>query len=262
MKKLQNRDSKVPMMENKVAIVTGANSGIGKATVHRLAREGTRIVLADLVDAADEAKAIVAEGGEALAVKVDVRDEAQVKGLFDHTLSNFGGVDILVNCAGVCHRMLVASAPLEEWNLMFDVNLKGTFLCCRAAIPIMQRGGSGAIVNIGSELGLVGLQAFAVYGATKAGVIHFTRALAVECATDGIRVNCVCPGPTDTPMLRTGVAPTPDPEARLREIIEPIPMKRIGKPEEIANAICFLLSTEASYMTGSIVVVDGGISVL
>ena len=126
----------------------------------------------------------------------------------------------------------------------------------------MRNAGSGAIVNIGSDLGLVGCQTFAVYGASKAGVIHFTRALAIECATDGINVNCVCPGATDTPMLRAGVASTPDPEARLRDIIEPIPMKRLGKAEEIANVIYFLLSDEAVYMTGSIVTIDGGITVL
>ncbi|MGH6953799.1 MAG: SDR family NAD(P)-dependent oxidoreductase [Alphaproteobacteria bacterium] len=247
-------------MKGKVAVVTGAASGIGKATAERLGREGAKLVLADLADAEPVGEVVRGRGGEAIVVSTDVSDESQVKRLFARARADFGRVDVLVNAAGISRRTLAVDTRLEVWDRLLDVNLKGTFLCCREAIILMRGAGGGSIVNIASELALVAVPRLTAYAASKAGVMQLTRGLAVEHAKDGIRVNCVCPGPTDTPMLSRGIESMADPEAARRGQVEGTLFGRLGRPEEIANVIRFLASDEASFMTGSIVVADGGVT--
>jgi NAD(P)-dependent dehydrogenase (short-subunit alcohol dehydrogenase family) len=179
--------------------------------------------------------------------------------MVDAVVARAGRVDVLVNAAGIGtpRPVTIDEATLAEWNELCAVNLTGTLLCCRGVIPVMRRGGGGAIVNIASELGLVGSPRSAMYGATKGAVVQLTRALAVDHAPDHIRVNCVCPGPVDTPLLRRGVARASDPEAKLRAEMSSTLLGRLGRPEEIASVIHFLASDEASFVTGSALLVDG-----
>ena len=250
------------MTRGSVAIVTGGASGIGLATARRLAREGARVAIVDRADAEAAARAIAAVDGEAWAVRADVADEAQVRAMVDAVLSRATRVDALVNAAGIGspRPVTIDEATAAEWQELCAVNLTGTFLCCRAVIPAMRRGGGGAIVNVASELGLVGAPRSAMYGATKGAVVQLTRALAVDHAADRIRVNCVCPGPVDTPLLRRGIERAADPDAKLRREIDSTLLGRLGRPEEIASVIHFLASDEASFVTGSIVVADGGVT--
>jgi NAD(P)-dependent dehydrogenase (short-subunit alcohol dehydrogenase family) len=250
------------MRQGSVAIVTGGASGIGRATAERLAREGACVALADRADPEEAARAVTALGGTAWAIRTDVAQEGEVRAMVDAVLSRAGRVDVLVNAAGIGtpRPVTIDEATIAEWHELCAVNLTGTFLCCRAVIPALRRGGGGAIVNIASELGLVGSPRSAMYGATKGAVVQLTRALAVDHAPDHIRVNCVCPGPVDTPLLRRGVARAVDPEAKLRAEMSSTLLGRLGRPEEIASVICFLASDEASFVTGSIVVADGGVT--
>ena len=250
------------MKRGSVAIVTGGASGIGRATAERLAREGACVALVDRTDPAEAAQAIAAAGGEAWGIRTDVADEGEVRAMVDAVVARAGRVSVLINAAGIGtpRPVTIDEATMAEWHDLCAVNLTGTFLCCRAVIPIMRGGGGGAIVNIASELGLVGSPRSAMYGATKGAVVQLTRALAVDHAPDHIRVNCVCPGPVDTPLLRGSVARAADPEAKLRAEMSSTLLGRLGRPEEIASVIRFLVSGEASFMTGSIVVADGGVT--
>jgi NAD(P)-dependent dehydrogenase (short-subunit alcohol dehydrogenase family) len=245
-----------------VAIVTGGASGIGQATARRLAQAGMRVALADRTDPGPAARAIVAEGGDAWGVQADVTDPEQVGAMVAGVVARAGSLYALVNAAGIGSPRSVTldQATLAEWHALCAVNLTGTLLCCRAAIPAMRRGGGGAIVNVASELGLVGAPGNAMYGATKGAVIQLTRALAVDHAAEGIRVNCVCPGPVDTPLLRGTVDRAPDPAAKMRAEVSSTLLGRLGRPDEIASVIRFLVSDEASFVVGSIVVADGGVT--
>ena len=246
-------------MERKVAVITGGNSGVGWAVAQRLTKEGVRVVLADIEDARTRAQNIADElGGEALAVTTDVADANQINELYERCWSAYGRLDYLVNCAGVDRVNTVADATLEEWDWIVGVNLRGVFLSCRAAIPLMKRSGGGAIVNIGSTFAFTGNPKSAVYSATKGGVHQLTKCMAVDHTAEGIRVNCVAPGPVDTPMLQKEVSEHADPEAMQADMLSGLSIKRAATPEEIANVVWFVLSDEASYMTGSIVVADGG----
>jgi NAD(P)-dependent dehydrogenase (short-subunit alcohol dehydrogenase family) len=250
------------MKRGSVAVVTGGASGIGRATAERLAREGACVALVDRADPEEAARAIVSAGGEAWGIRTDVADEGEVRAMVDAVVSRARRVDVLVNAAGIGtpRPVTIDEATMAEWHDLCAVNLTGTFLCCRAVIPIMRGGGGATIVNIASELGLVGSPRSAMYGATKGAVVQLTRALAVDHAPDHIRVNCVCPGPIDTPLLRRGVARAADPEAKIRAEMNSTLLGRLGRPEEIASVIHFLASDEASFVTGSIVVADGGVT--
>jgi meso-butanediol dehydrogenase / (S,S)-butanediol dehydrogenase / diacetyl reductase len=250
------------MKRDSVAIVTGGASGIGLATAARLAREGARVAVVDRADPELAVRGIVDAGGDAWGIRADVADEGQVGALVESVLSQAQRVDALVNAAGIGtpRPATIDAAPLADWQALCAVNLTGTILCCRAVIPAMRRRGSGVIVNIASELGLVGAPRSALYGATKGAVIQLTRALAVDHAADQIRVNCVCPGPVDTPLLRGTAARSADPAANMRQQIDSTLLGRLGRPDEIASVIHFLVSDEASFMTGSIVVADGGVT--
>lgn len=247
-------------MKQKVSIITGAQSGIGLATARRFAAEGATVVLADVKDASPAANELVGTGAQARFVQTDVSNASQVEALLEQTLSAYGHLDVLVNNAGLELPKRITDTTEAEWDRLMDVNLKGVFLCSRAAIPAMQRQGGGVIVNVGSELGLVGGSEIAAYCATKGGVVQLTKAMAVDHAADGIRVNCVCPGPVATPLLEATISGSTDPEKERLSILDKTLMKRFGHPTEIASAILFLASDESSYMTGSILVVDGGVT--
>jgi NAD(P)-dependent dehydrogenase (short-subunit alcohol dehydrogenase family) len=247
-------------LADKVAIVTGGGSGIGAAIATTFAREGARVTITgrrkELLD--EIADAIAAAGGHALAVPGSVTDEADVQRAVQATLATFGRVDVLVNNAG----SLLHAAPLHEttdeiWDGMMDVFLKGVFRFSRAVIPHMQRQGGGSIVNIGSVLGLKASLGFPVhpYAVAKAGVAMLTKTIAVHYAKDGIRCNCVAPAVTETPLLESRLA---DPAVR-NAMEARVPLGRLGRPDEIAQAVLHLASDEAAWTTGAILTVDGGI---
>jgi NAD(P)-dependent dehydrogenase (short-subunit alcohol dehydrogenase family) len=245
-------------LKDKVAIITGAKSGIGFATALRFSAEGAEVVVADVRAGHQEVREIAKRGGEALFVQVDVSSEPQVRALIEKAVAAYGRLDVLVNNAGVELAKKVTDTGEAEWDRLMNVNLKGVFLCSKAAIPVMQRQGGGVIVNVASELGLVGGSEIAAYCASKGGVVQLTKAMAIDHAADGIRVNCVCPGPVSTPLLEAIIGASSDPEEERRRIAEKTLLKRVGQPEEIANVIAFLASDESSYMTGAAVLVDGG----
>ncbi len=250
------------MTVEKSIIVTGAASGIGRATVRRLAADGARVMMADRDELSSLADELRAAGGDITACRVDVTMADQVEAMVHDARTAYGRINGLVNCAGIVVSKLLEDTTEEDWDRQLDVNLKGIFLCCRAIIPVMREDGGGVIVNIGSDLGMVGGPMTPAYCASKGGVLQLTRALAVDHAADGIRVNCVCPGPVETPLLRSIDDTVPDPEAEHRRVIESTLLKRVGQPEELAGVIRFMLSDDASNMTGSIVVADGGLTAI
>jgi NAD(P)-dependent dehydrogenase (short-subunit alcohol dehydrogenase family) len=248
-------------LSGKVALITGAGSGIGRVAAELFAAEGAAVVVADLVaDAArDTSVAITSKGGRAEAVTVDVADEGQVAGMVAAAVEAFGGLHVLFNNAGIFpgDDGGVLDTPPSTWDRVMQVNLKGVWLGCRAAVPAMIDSGGGSIVNVASFVALMGAATAQVaYTASKGGVLAFTRELAVEYARSGIRANALCPGPIDTPLLAELMA---DPARRQRRMVH-IPMGRLGRPEEIARAALFLASDDSSFMTGSALVVDGGIT--
>lgn len=254
------------MKRGDVAIVTGGASGIGLATAQRLAREGWCVAVVDRADPEPAARAIAAAGGEAWGVRTDVADEGQVGAMVESVLSRAGRVDALVNAAGIGspRPVTIDEATMAEWNALCGANLTGTFLCCRAVIPAMRRASRGLIVNVASELGLVGAPRNAMYGATKGAVIQLTRALAVDHAAHGIRVNCVCPGFVETDMWTTvsaelGALSGVVAEEFTRRRLATVPLGRMERPEDVANVIGFLASSKAGYMTGQAISVDGGL---
>jgi len=248
-------------LEGKVALVTGAGSGIGKVAAERFAAEGAAVVVADLAVAEAESVAagIADSGGTARAVEVDVADESQTEAMVAATVSSYGGLHVLLNNAGIFpdDDGGVRDTPPATWQRVMEVNLKGVWLGCRAAIPAMLESGGGSIVNVASFVALMGAATAQVaYTASKGGVLALTREVAVEYARRGIRANALCPGPIETPLLAELLS---DPARRARRLVH-IPIGRFGRPEEIAAAALFLASDESSFVTGSALVVDGGIT--
>ena len=247
-------------LKDKVALITGAASGIGRASAIKFAQEGAKVVVVDIQQESNEetASSIVAKGGTATAVHAEVTHSQDVHRMIRAAVETYGRLDILFNNAGISIRGTILDIDEESFDKIFAVNVKGVFLGCKEAIPIMKSQGGGVILNTASQLGTVGAEASAVYPATKGAVIQMTRCLALDHAPDGIRVNCICPGPIDTPLARRSREHTGDPEAALRERLANIPLNRIGDPEEMANVAAFLCSDEASFVTGAAILADGG----
>jgi NAD(P)-dependent dehydrogenase (short-subunit alcohol dehydrogenase family) len=239
----------------RVALITGAASGIGRATAQLLAERGYSVVVADRQG--DALAAVAAEIPSALAVTMDVRQAPEALRAVATAEAAFGGLDAVAHVAGVEVDQPVDLLPEEHWNLVVDTNLKGPYLVCAAAIPALRRRGGGAIVTVGSVLGRVALPGVTAYGASKAGVEALTRTMALDYARDGIRVNCIVPGTVDTPLLWSSV-PAERVDAVRNQLVSEIPLGRLAAPEEVACAIAFLLCDEASFITGAALVVDGG----
>ena len=245
-------------MDDKVALISGGARGMGASEARLFAREGAAVVIGDILDEDGEATAasIAADGGRCRYVHLDVTQEADWQAAVAVAVSQFGSLDVLVNNAGIgSNSFQIHEEPVEMWDRTIDVNLKGVFLGTRTAVPAMLEAGGGSIINISSQLGIVGVPYNgSAYQTSKGGVRIFTKAAALQYANRGIRVNSVHPGPIVTEMTRAG---RDDPE-RLSIMMARIPMGRYGEAEEVANAVLYLASDESSFVTGSEVVVDGG----
>ena len=244
-------------LEGRVAVVTGGASGIGWATVRRLSSEGARVVVADMDTTAGP---LVAKEVEGLFVEVDVTDEQQVGALFDQARREYGSVDVAFNNAGISppDDGSILETGLEAWRRVQEVNLTSVYHCCKAALPHMLEQGRGSIINTASFVAVMGAATSQIsYSASKGGVLAMTRELGVQFARQGVRVNALCPGPVDTPLLQELFAT--DPERAARRLVH-VPMGRFGRPEEMAAAVAFLASDDSSFMTASTFLVDGGIS--
>src|SRR6516162_4104990 len=260
MKAIQQRAAQLLSLEGKVAIITGAASGIGRGISLRVAEMGARVAALDI----DEKKGgetvaeIASQGGESVFLKCDVRSAADCRRTTDTVVEKWGRIDILCNCAGIAIRKDVVELTEDEWDRALDVTLKGIYLLSHDVVPHMIRGGGGSIVNIGSGWSLKGGPRAAAYCASKGGTVNLTRAMAIDHGEHNIRVNCVCPGDVDTPMLRSECAQLgEDVQTFMREAANR-PLARVGTPEDVANAVLFLASPMLSWITGAALVVDGG----
>jgi NAD(P)-dependent dehydrogenase (short-subunit alcohol dehydrogenase family) len=248
-------------LTKKVAVVTGSGAGIGKAIAKEFASEGASVVVADInADAAQETAGLIkAEGGTAIAVHTDVSDPQSVKELVDEALRNFHSVHILMNNAAVQINKRIEETNFEEWNRQMAVNVGGAFLCSKLFMPAL-RSTRGAIINMSSVNGTFVEPMCAGYCATKAAILGFTKALAIDHGGEGIRVNAICPGYIDAGLAEGYFLAQPDPEAARAQAGKLHALRRIGKPDEVARVAVFLASEEASFMTGAAVAVDGGFS--
>ncbi|HXV82463.1 MAG TPA: SDR family NAD(P)-dependent oxidoreductase [Candidatus Binatia bacterium] len=241
-------------LEKKIAFVTGLGSGLGQAIGVLFAKEGAAVAGTSTTEAKGRSTVAMIEdiGGKALFRPGDVSNSGQMKALIDETVKRFGGLDIVVNSAGVRTNGSITEITEEQWDRTIDVNLKGAFVVSRLAIPEMIKRGGGVILNIGARSGIAGQAGRAAYCASKGGLITLTEAMAMDYAAQNIRVNCICPGPTRTPMVDTS---TPE---RLAHYRRRVPIGRIGEPEDIAWAALYLASNEGSMVTAAILPVDGG----
>ncbi|MGO9127340.1 MAG: SDR family NAD(P)-dependent oxidoreductase [Terriglobales bacterium] len=247
-------------LENKVALITGGTSGIGEATAHLFAKEGASVAITGRNEKRGHTvmERIIENGGKALFIRTDVRRAEECQRAVDGTIRTFGKLDILFNNAGVFYPHTTLDCSEEEWDLQIDINLKGTFLMSKSALPHMIEQGKGVIINNSSGWGIVGGDRAVAYCASKGGAVLLTKAMAVDHGHQGIRVNCICPGDVDTPML-------PE-DARIRGLkwedylagCANRPLGRIGTADEIAKAVLFLACDDSSFMTGAALVVDGG----
>lgn len=248
-------------LSGKVAIVTGAARGIGRASAIAFANEGARVVVAD-VDArggAETVSLIATEGNEAFFAHIDVTDEARVAAMVSDTAARWGRIDILFNNAGIVMVKALEEMTEAEWDRVMAVNLKAAFFAIKHAVQHMRRGGGGAILNTGSIASLTGQLQTPVYSASKGAIALLTKSLAMDYGRDNIRVNCICPGITDTPMLREHMGQGAEGEARIRERLKRVPTGEILTPEDIARAAVYLVSDDSAGITGVLHVVDGGL---
>ena len=241
-------------LNGKIAFVTGAGQGIGAAIAHRLAADGATVIVTDLN--AETATATAAElGNSSVGLQVDVTDRDSVNAAVDEAVATFGRIDILVNNAGWDKGEPFVDSEPETWDRIVAINLYGVLNTCKKIVPLMQQQGSGKVVNLGSDAGRVGSSGEAVYAAAKGGGISFTKSLARETARNQINVNCVCPGPTDTALFASMGG------EKLREALKKaIPMRRLGRPEDLAKTVAFLSSDDADFITGQTVSVSGGLT--
>jgi NAD(P)-dependent dehydrogenase (short-subunit alcohol dehydrogenase family) len=250
-------------LDGKTAIITGAGSGIGRASAQRFAREGANVVVADVVeDTGRETVDLIEDaGGDATFVEVDVTDLDAVETMVDTAVETYGGLDFAHNNAGILTGFArVTDIEEEHWNRLFDINLKGIWACLKAELPVIEEQGGGAIVNTASEAGLVGMGGLANYSASKHGVVGLTKTVALEYATRGVRVNAIAPGPTDTNIqshLQGGSGDPASFEFDTSAMVD-VPMDRNATPDEMAGVVAFLCSSDAAYITGHTLPVDGG----
>jgi NAD(P)-dependent dehydrogenase (short-subunit alcohol dehydrogenase family) len=247
-------------LRGKKALITGGGRGIGRASALRFAQEGASVCVLDIdIDAARETVALLKNAGlESVAIQADISQSDEVQASIEEAKTHFGSIDILYNNAAVTSLLSTLEMTDEELDRVFAINIKSMFYTCRAVLPEMIRSRSGAIVNNASITGIVGAPGMAAYAASKGAIISLTRTLALEQAENGIRVNCICPGSIDTPMLQRSFDRTPDPEASRARNIRRHPLGRLGTPEDVANLALFLASDEASFITGATYTVDGG----
>jgi len=247
-------------LTGKIALVTGAASGIGRATALLFAREGAAVAIADVDQQAGKAVAdeITRRGGHAFVEHADVSQAADCQRVAERTIREFGGIHILFNNAGIMRRASVVELSEQDWDRMMSVNVKSIFLMSRQVIPIMANAGGGSIINTASGWGLAGGPRAAAYCASKGAVVFLTKAMAIDHGPQKIRVNCICPGDTDTGMLRNEAQQLGEQEDRFLAQSARRPLGRIGKPEEIAQAALYLASDASSFVTGTALVVDGG----
>ena len=259
-RKIEESAGRLLSLAGQIAMVTGAASGIGRGISLRLAEMGAFVAVLDIDPAKGHATVadIEAQGGEAVFLKCDVRSAVDCRRAVETIVEQHRKIDILCNCAGIAIRKDIVDLTEDEWDLALDVTLKGIYLLSREVVPHMIRNGGGSIINIGSGWSLKGGPRAASYCAAKGGVVNLTRAMAIDHGRHNIRVNCVCPGDVDTPMLRSECTQLgEDREAFLREAANR-PLARVGTPEDIANAVLFLASPMSSWVTGAALVVDGG----
>jgi NAD(P)-dependent dehydrogenase (short-subunit alcohol dehydrogenase family) len=249
-------------LQDRIAVITGAGSGIGQAMALQFAREGARIFAADINGAAVEATAarVVAEGGQAQSMTVDVTQPEQVQAMIERAREVYGRIDILCNNAGIGSTTDVVEADPDEWDRVMTVNVKSVFLGCKYVIPHMIAQGGGVIVNTASVAGMVGIVKRASYSASKGAVIALTRQVAMDFIDQGIRVNCLCPGTVDSPWVDRLLQEAGDPVAARAALVARQPMGRLGTPEEVAAAALYLASDDAAFITGTGLVIDGGLT--
>jgi NAD(P)-dependent dehydrogenase (short-subunit alcohol dehydrogenase family) len=244
-------------LKGRTAVITGGASGIGAATVRRFVAEGAEVLVADL--ALDPARTLAAELGEAVTVVAcDVRREESVKAVAAAALERWDHVDILVNNAGAELNRPYDQMTVEEWDRVQDTDLKGPWLMCKHIVPSMVARGSGSVVNVASLNGLVGFPLSTAYGGAKGGLVVFTRDMAIELAASGVRINCVCPGVIDTPMMERWTDLMPDKDEAKAMLRSTMPIGRLGRAEEVAGAILFFASDDSTLCQGSVLTVDGG----
>ena len=248
-------------LEGRIAIVTGAGRGIGAAIAERFAREGAAVVAAQRTaeDGERVVAGIVEQGGEAISVEADVRDPTSVETLVQTTIERYGGLDILCNNAGVGLIRSVVDTTTAEYDYVMDSNVRGVFLCMKYAIPRLIERGGGSVINIASVASYVGFPNDAAYCTSKGAVLMLTRQATLDYAPANVRVNAICPGFIDTPMLRVYCEGQADPEAALDEVIGLHPMRRLGTCEDVASAAVYFASDDAGWVTGAALAVDGGL---
>lgn len=251
---------KLVSLEDKVAMVTGGSSGIGRASAVRLAQAGATLAILDIDQLGGNATAKMIQeiGAEAKFYPCDVSSDSDCQKTVEFIHQEFGRLDILLNNAGIIWRKTIVETSEDEWDALLDVNLKGIFLLSRRVIPEMMKSGGGSIINTGSGWGLEGGDKAAAYCAAKGGVVNLTRAMAIDYGKDGIRVNCICPGDIDTEMLNEEAVQLGMSKEEFLKQATDRPIQRLGQPEDVANAVLYFASEMSSWVTGAMLVVDGG----